>query len=62
MTQVIGTADRKIHVVDLNNPGTIYRVGPHQSGLEYTQLPLTGTDNRLSTKMANKINRLFPIG
>lgn len=26
-SQVVGTADRKIHVVDLNTPGSIYRVG-----------------------------------
>ena len=25
-SQVVGTADRKIHVVDLNTPGSIYRV------------------------------------
>ena len=23
---VVGTADRKIHVIDLNTPGSIYRV------------------------------------
>jgi hypothetical protein len=38
--QVVGTADRKIHVVDLNTPGSIYRVG-HDSLSHALQKELT---------------------
>lgn len=49
MTQVIGTADRKIHVVDLNNPGSIYRVRP-----SLTVEVLARTDGpRQSTRLSN---------
>lgn len=56
--QVVGTADRKIHVVDLNNPGTIYRVSLSPIHSTVSKLMI---DYRFPLKVADEIYRLFPF-
>jgi mRNA export factor len=58
--QVVGTADRKIHVVDLNTPGSIYRVGPR---LAVSPLPEADTQTIDSPlKWQTRSIACFPSG